>query len=195
MDDRGTSTVVVNPHYIFAENDPPNNTLHYDYPYTAVNGAQALSRVAFHPQGSTKSSNRNSTSTCGYIEMPVLMKLNPKPRSASFAAPSRSSSNASEQLSTVSSTLNPTSSQLQKPESSIPSSSIGTHSYIEMLVPINNHSKPTIIMPKASSNLSAQPSTVSPLCHQIVLSMNVIPFSYRGQESVQAVTAQAHVVT
>ena len=193
MDDRGTCMVVVNPHYIFAENGTPN-TLTYDYAYTEVNnGAQASSTVAFHPQGSTKSSNRNSTSTCGYIEMPVLMKFNPKPRSASFTAPSRSNSNASEQ---VSSTLNPTSSKLQKPESpTTHGNSIGTHGYIEMTVPINDNSKPTIVMPKTSSNLPAQPSTVSSLHYQILLSVNIIPFSYRGQESVQAVTAQVRVVT
>lgn len=193
MDDHVTSTVVVNPHYIFAEHGPPNNnTLAYDYPFLDVNGAQA---VAFQPKGSTRSSNRNSTSTCGYIEMSVLMNQNSKPRSASFAAPNTLSNNTSKKPPTLSASLNSTNRQLQRSGSATNCNGTATRGYIEISVPMDDDSKPSIVVPKASSNLSEQPSTVSLLYHQILLTINVISFSYNSLESLQVVTAQALVAT
>ena len=91
-------TTVVNLGYIYAERG--SNSLPYDYPYVEANGAQALSTTTFHT--STKSSNRNSTGTCGYIEMSTVLNGGPKPHPASNSVPN-SPSNISKHPSTASS--------------------------------------------------------------------------------------------
>ena len=74
---------MVNLGYIYAERG--SNSLPYDYPYIEANGAQALSTTTFHAQIPTKSSIRNSTSTCGYIEMSTVLNGNPKSHPASHS--------------------------------------------------------------------------------------------------------------
>ena len=91
-------TTVVNLGYIYAERG--SNSLPYDYPYIDANGAQALSTTTFH--ASAKSSNRNSTGTCGYIEMSTVLNGGPKPHQASNSVPN-SPSNISKYPSTASS--------------------------------------------------------------------------------------------
>lgn len=88
---------MVNLGYIYAERG--SNSLPYDYPYIDANGAQALSTTTFHT--STKSSSRNSTGTCGYIEIATVLNGGPKPH-PSHSVPN-SPSNISKHPSTVSS--------------------------------------------------------------------------------------------
>ena len=71
---------MVNPGYIYAERG--SNSLPYDYPYIEANGAQALSTTTFQVQNATKLANRNSTGTCGYIEMSSMLNGNVRPNSA-----------------------------------------------------------------------------------------------------------------
>lgn len=95
----GTVTVV-NQGYVYAERG--SNSLPYDYPYIEANGAQALSITTFQPQRSRRSTNRNSTSTCGYIEIPAQVNDSSSPHPTGHVVPN-SPSNISEQPSILSS--------------------------------------------------------------------------------------------
>ena len=92
------TTTVINLGYVCA--DRGSNSLPYDYPYIEANGAQASSAITFQPQRSRKFTN-NSTSTCGYIEVPAQANDNIRPRPVNYAMPN-SPSNISEQSSIVS---------------------------------------------------------------------------------------------
>jgi len=94
------TTTAINHGYICAEHGA--NSLPYDYPYTEVNGAQALSITTFQQKGPMNLiTNRNSTNTCGYIEIPTQINGSPKKHPANFVLPSLPS-NISEQASIVS---------------------------------------------------------------------------------------------
>ena len=88
---------MINLGYVCA--DRGSNSLPYDYPYIEANGAQASSAITFQPQRSRKFTN--STSTCGYIEVPAQANDNVRPRPVNYTVPN-SPSNISEQPSIVS---------------------------------------------------------------------------------------------
>lgn len=93
---------VVNLGYRFTESG--SNSLPYDYPYIEANGAQASSATTFQPQTSSRSTNRNSSSTCGYIDIPAQTNDNSRPHPVGYAVPN-SPSNSSEHSSIVSPSL------------------------------------------------------------------------------------------
>ena len=77
---------VVNMGYLYAERG--SNSLPYDYPCTQANGTQASSATTFQPRGSKRSTNYNSISTCGYIEMsPQANSSNSRPHPVTYVAP------------------------------------------------------------------------------------------------------------